>query len=64
MVKLNISFPANGSQKLIDIEDEKKYQPLLEKRVCYPNPNISTNPSQRPATPRPSNGVASAARPG
>jgi hypothetical protein len=30
---LNISYPANGSQKLIDIEDERKLRVFMEKRV-------------------------------
>jgi hypothetical protein len=30
---LNISYPANGSQKLIDIEDERKLNVFMEKRV-------------------------------
>ena len=33
-MKLNISYPANGSQKLIDIEDERKLRDFVEKRVC------------------------------
>jgi hypothetical protein len=32
-VQLNISYPANGSQKLIDIEDERKVAVFMEKRV-------------------------------
>lgn len=31
--QLNISYPANGSQKLIDIEDERKLAVFMEKRV-------------------------------
>lgn len=31
--QLNISYPANGSQKLIDIEDERKLAIFMEKRV-------------------------------
>ncbi|EGY15742.1 40S ribosomal protein S6-B [Verticillium dahliae VdLs.17] len=30
---LNISYPANGSQKLIDIEDERKLAIFMEKRM-------------------------------
>lgn len=33
-MKLNISHPSNGSQKLIDIEDERKLRVFMEKRVC------------------------------
>lgn len=32
-MKLNISFPANGSQKLIDIEDDRKVRVFMEKRM-------------------------------
>ncbi|SPO03973.1 probable 40s ribosomal protein S6.e, cytosolic [Cephalotrichum gorgonifer] len=32
-MKLNISYPANGSQKLIDVEDERKLAVFLEKRM-------------------------------
>ncbi|KAK0747676.1 ribosomal protein S6e-domain-containing protein [Apiosordaria backusii] len=32
-MKLNISYPANGSQKLIDIEDERKVRHFYEKRM-------------------------------
>ncbi|KAM0238390.1 hypothetical protein ACHAP5_008675 [Fusarium lateritium] len=31
--KLNISYPANGSQKLIDIEDERKLRVFMDKRM-------------------------------
>jgi len=32
-MKLNISFPANGSQKLIEIEDERKLRVFMDKRM-------------------------------
>jgi len=32
-MKLNISNPATGAQKLIDIEDEKKLRPFMDKRI-------------------------------
>ncbi|KAI0850235.1 ribosomal protein S6e [Daldinia vernicosa] len=32
-MKLNISYPANGSQKLIEIEDERKLRDFMEKRM-------------------------------
>ncbi|KAI1642199.1 ribosomal protein S6e [Daldinia loculata] len=32
-MKLNISYPANGSQKLIEIEDERKIRDFMEKRM-------------------------------
>lgn len=41
-MKLNIAYPANGSQKLIEIEDERKLRPFLEKRM---GTEVSTGPS-------------------
>ncbi|KAI0161518.1 ribosomal protein S6e [Xylariaceae sp. FL1272] len=32
-MKLNISYPANGTQKLIEIEDERKLRDFMEKRM-------------------------------
>jgi len=32
-MKLNISYPANGSQKIIEIDDERKLRPFMEKRM-------------------------------
>lgn len=32
-MKLNISYPANGSQKLIEVEDERKLRVFMEKRM-------------------------------
>lgn len=32
-MKLNISYPANGSQKTLDIDDERKLRPFMEKRM-------------------------------
>jgi len=32
-MKLNISYPANGSQKLFDIDDERKLRIFMEKRM-------------------------------
>jgi len=32
-MKLNISFPANGSQKLIEVEDERKLRVFMDKRM-------------------------------
>jgi len=34
-MKLNISFPANGSQKLIEIEDERKLRVFMDKRYDF-----------------------------
>jgi len=33
-MKLNISFPATGCQKLIEVDDEKKLRPFYEKRMA------------------------------
>jgi ribosomal protein S6E (S10) len=30
---LNISNPATGAQKLVDIEDERKLRPFMDKRI-------------------------------
>lgn len=32
-MKLNISYPANGTQKLVEIEDERKLRGFLDKRM-------------------------------
>jgi len=40
-MKLNVSHPSNGSQKLFDIEDERKTRVFLEKRVRYPSSDRS-----------------------
>ncbi|KIW24924.1 40S ribosomal protein S6-B [Cladophialophora immunda] len=32
-MKLNISYPANGSQKLIEVEDDRKLRVFMEKRM-------------------------------
>jgi hypothetical protein len=32
-MKLNISHPSNGSQTLIDVEDERKLRVFMDKRV-------------------------------
>uniref|UniRef100_Q7LZA5 Small ribosomal subunit protein eS6 (Fragments) n=1 Tax=Xenopus sp. TaxID=8356 RepID=Q7LZA5_9PIPI len=33
-MKLNISFPATGCQKLIEVEDERKLRTFYEKRMA------------------------------
>ena len=33
MVKLNVSYPANGSQKLFEFDDERKTRIFLDKRM-------------------------------
>ncbi|OAR04064.1 hypothetical protein LLEC1_03533 [Akanthomyces lecanii] len=40
-MKLNISYPANGSQKLIDVEDERKLNAFMEKRMGVEVPGDS-----------------------
>jgi len=32
-MKLNISYPPSGSQKCIDVDDEKKYRIFFDKRI-------------------------------
>jgi small subunit ribosomal protein S6e len=32
-MKLNISYPANGSQKLLEIEDDRKLRVFMDKRM-------------------------------
>lgn len=32
-MKLNISYPANGSQKLIEVDDDRKLRVFMEKRM-------------------------------
>ena len=32
-MKLNISYPANGSQKLIEVEDDRKLRVFMDKRM-------------------------------
>jgi small subunit ribosomal protein S6e len=32
-MKLNISYPANGSQKLFEIEDDRKLRVFMDKRM-------------------------------
>ena len=34
MFQLNISFPATGCQKLIEVDDEKKLRSFYEKRMA------------------------------
>lgn len=34
------SYPANGSQKLVEVEDERKLRIFMEKRVCSISPFI------------------------
>jgi hypothetical protein len=46
-MKLNISYPANGSQKLIEIEDERKLRDFMEKRVCHQIFSRSRQPAKR-----------------
>lgn len=32
-MKLNISYPANGSQKMIEVDDERKLRVFIDKRM-------------------------------
>lgn len=32
-MKLNVSYPANGSQKLIDVDDDRRLRDFMEKRM-------------------------------
>jgi len=34
MVKLNIAYPAYGSSKMLDVDDEKKLRGFIDKRMC------------------------------
>ncbi|KAI9697337.1 MAG: 40S ribosomal protein S6 [Bogoriella megaspora] len=40
-MKLNISYPANGSQKLIEIEDERKLRVFIDRRMGQEVPGDS-----------------------
>jgi small subunit ribosomal protein S6e len=40
-MKLNISYPANGTQKLIEIEDERKLRVFMERRMGHEVPGDS-----------------------
>ncbi|EOD42865.1 Ribosomal protein S6e [Neofusicoccum parvum] len=40
-MKLNISYPANGSQKLIEIDDERKLRVFMERRMGQEVPGDS-----------------------
>ncbi|GFO25540.1 40S ribosomal protein s6 [Plakobranchus ocellatus] len=37
-MKLNVSFPATGCQKLIEVDDEKKLRPFYDKRISAEMP--------------------------
>jgi len=37
-MKLNVAYPANGSQKLVEIDDEIKLRPFFEKRMAQEVP--------------------------
>jgi len=43
-MKLNIAYPANGSQKLIEIEDERKLRIFMDKRMGQEVPGDSVGP--------------------
>ena len=33
--QLNVSYPATGCQKLIEVDDEKKLRPFYDKRMSH-----------------------------
>jgi len=43
-MKLNISFPANGSQKLIEVDEERKLRVFMERRMGQEVPADSLGP--------------------
>jgi len=43
-MKLNIAYPANGSQKLIEIEDERRVRVFMDKRMGQEVPGDSVGP--------------------
>lgn len=43
-MKLNIAYPQNGSQKLIDIEDERRLRVFMDKRMGQEVPGDSVGP--------------------
>jgi len=43
-MKLNIAYPANGSQKLIEIEDERRLRVFMDKRMGQEVPGDSVGP--------------------
>lgn len=49
-MKLNISYPANGSQKLIEVEDERRLRVFMDKRVRQSH--IRSSPNSRGSTRR------------
>jgi len=43
-MKLNIAYPANGSQKLIEIEDDRRLRVFMDKRMGQEVPGDSVGP--------------------
>lgn len=43
-MKLNISYPANGTQKLIEIEDDRKLRVFMDRRMGAEVPGDSVGP--------------------
>ncbi|KAI4183253.1 MAG: hypothetical protein L6R41_005495 [Letrouitia leprolyta] len=43
-MKLNLSYPANGTQKLIEIDDERKLRVFMERRMGQEVPGDSVGP--------------------
>lgn len=40
-MKLNISYPANGSQKLIEVDDERRLRVFMDRRMGQEVPGDS-----------------------
>lgn len=43
-MKLNISYPANSTQKLIEVEDERKLRVFMDRRMGHEVPGDSVGP--------------------
>ena len=43
-MKLNISFPANGSQKLVEIDDDRRLRVFMDRRMGQEVPGDSVGP--------------------
>ncbi|KAL8673100.1 MAG: hypothetical protein Q9168_002483 [Polycauliona sp. 1 TL-2023] len=43
-MKLNISYPSNGTQKLVEIDDERKLRAFMERRMGQEVPGDSVGP--------------------
>ena len=43
-MKLNVSYPANGTQKLIEIDDDRKLRVFMDRRMGHEVPGDSVGP--------------------